>query len=105
MNALSVFPWNIHAPTNISWERTVSIGIPKLARFRSTPGRMFPSPCNYQLILGGGGVRRISAAMAGLEPTVAAVGPSGGTWELGLLVTDLQVTLAQEELQLKARLV
>ena len=48
MNALSVFPWNIHAPTNISWERTVSIGIPKLARFRSTPGRMFPSPCNYR---------------------------------------------------------
>ena len=25
----------------------VSIGILKLARFRSTPGRMFPSPCNY----------------------------------------------------------
>ena len=50
-------------------------------------------------------MRRISAAMAGLEPTVDAVGPSGGTWELGLLVTDLQVTLAQEEPQLKARLV
>ena len=48
MNALSVFPWNVHAPTNISWETTVSIGIPKLARFRSTPGRMFPSPCNYR---------------------------------------------------------